>query len=255
MKFFSKPPSSSTQAIPESADIPQHIAVIMDGNGRWARKRFLPRVAGHKRGVDVVRDIVKQCAMMNVKFLTLFAFSSENWRRPDDEVSFLMGLFMDALKRVVVKLHDNNIRLILIGDRSPFSAELIAQIEASEQLTANNSGLTLTVAVNYGGRWDILQATNRMVKALSAKQDQFTEQDIAPYLSMHYAEEPDLFIRTGGEKRVSNFLLWQLAYTELYFTDTLWPDFDSKAFSAAIQSYQKRERRFGRTSEQLTVGS
>ena len=260
MKLFSKPSSSSTQSIPDSGDIPNHIAVIMDGNGRWARKRFLPRVAGHKRGVDIVRDLVKQCAIMNVKFLTLFAFSSENWRRPDEEVSFLMGLFMDALKREVVKLHDNNIRLILIGDRSRFSAELVAQIEASEQLTANNTGLVLTIAANYGGRWDILQATNRMVAALpkkSAESDsvEYTEEDISPYLSMHYATEPDLFIRTGGEKRVSNFLLWQLAYTELYFTDTLWPDFDSKAFNAAIQSYQKRERRFGRTSEQLTVGN
>ena len=255
MKFFSKPLSSSTQTIPESGEIPNHIAVIMDGNGRWARKRFLPRVAGHKRGVDVVRDVVKQCAMMNVKFLTLFAFSSENWRRPDEEVSFLMGLFMDALKREVVKLHDNNIRLILIGDRSRFSAELIAQIESSEHLTANNTGLVLTVAANYGGRWDVLQATNRMVSALPQKAGQFDEEDLSPYLSMHYATEPDLFIRTGGEKRISNFLLWQLAYTELYFTDTLWPDFDSKAFSAAIQSYQKRERRFGRTSEQLTVGA
>lgn len=255
MKFFSKSSKSSTQAIPELAQIPQHIAVIMDGNGRWARKRFLPRVAGHKRGVEIVRDLVKQCAQMDVKFLTLFAFSSENWRRPDDEVSFLMGLFMDALKREVVKLHDNNIRLILIGDRSRFNAELVAQIEASEQLTANNTGLTLTIAANYGGRWDILQATNRMVKALPNQSDIFTEEDIAPYLSMHYAPEPDLFIRTGGEKRVSNFLLWQLAYTELYFTDTLWPDFDSKAFNAALISYQQRERRFGRTSEQLTSGN
>ncbi|WP_020168443.1 MULTISPECIES: isoprenyl transferase [Methylotenera] len=252
MQFFSKSLLSSTQTIPESGEIPNHIAVIMDGNGRWARKRFLPRVAGHKRGVDVVRDVVKQCAMMNVKFLTLFAFSSENWRRPDDEVSFLMGLFMDALKREVVKLHDNNIRLILIGDRSRFSAELIAQIEASEQLTANNTGLILTIAANYGGRWDILQATNHMVSELPQKAGQFDEEDLSPYLSMHYATEPDLFIRTGGEKRVSNFLLWQLAYTELYFTDTLWPDFDAKAFNAAIQFYQQRERRFGRTSEQLT---
>lgn len=254
MKFFSKP-SSSTQAIPAAAEIPQHIAVIMDGNGRWARKRFLPRVAGHKRGVEIVRDLVKQCALMDVKFLTLFAFSSENWRRPDDEVSFLMGLFMDALQREVVKLHDNNIRLILIGDRSRFNADLIAQIEASEQLTADNTGLTLTIAANYGGRWDILQATNRMVKALAQKPDAFTEDDISAYLSMHYASEPDLFIRTGGEKRVSNFLLWQLAYTEFYFTDTLWPDFDAKAFTVAIGSYQQRERRFGRTSEQLTTGN
>ena len=244
--------TSSTQTIPALAEIPQHIAVIMDGNGRWARKRFLPRVAGHKRGVETVRDLVKQCAKLNVKFLTLFAFSSENWRRPDDEVSFLMGLFMDALKREVVKLHENNIRLILIGDRSRFNDELVKQIEASEQLTEKNTGLTLTIAANYGGRWDILQATNRMIAANPNKVGGYTEDDLTPYLAMHYATEPDLFIRTGGEKRVSNFLLWQLAYTEFYFTDTLWPDFDDEAFQAAIASYQQRERRFGRTSEQLS---
>ena len=242
--------SSSTQTIPESGEVPNHIAVIMDGNGRWARKRFLPRVAGHKRGVETVRDLVKQCAKLKVKYLTLFAFSSENWRRPEDEVSFLMGLFMDALKREVTKLHENNIRLILIGDRSKFDTELVAQIKAAEKLTVKNTGLTLTIAANYGGRWDILNATNVMVKKAPNKFD-FTEQDLTPHLAMHYASEPDLFIRTGGEKRVSNFLLWQLAYTEFYFTDTLWPDFDTKAFQLAIQSYQQRERRFGRTSEQL----
>ena len=242
--------SSSTQTIPDSGEIPNHIAVIMDGNGRWARKRFLPRVAGHKRGVETVRDLVKQCAKLNVKYLTLFAFSSENWRRPEDEVSFLMGLFMDALKREVTKLHENNIRLILIGDRSKFNAELVAQIKAAEKLTAKNTGLTLTIAANYGGRWDILNAANQMIKKTPNITD-FTEEDLSPHLAMHYASEPDLFIRTGGEKRVSNFLLWQLAYTEFYFTDTLWPDFDDKAFQLAIQSYQQRERRFGRTSEQL----
>jgi undecaprenyl diphosphate synthase len=242
--------SSSTQSIPVSGDVPNHIAVIMDGNGRWARKRFLPRVAGHKRGVETVRDLVKQCAMLNVKYLTLFAFSSENWRRPEDEVSFLMGLFMDSLQREVTKLHENNIRLILIGDRSKFTKELIAQIKQAEQLTAKNTGLSLTIAANYGGRWDILNATNQMVSKNPNKTD-FTEEDLTPHLAMHYAAEPDLFIRTGGEKRVSNFLLWQLAYTEFYFTDTLWPDFDDKAFQLAIQSYQQRERRFGRTSEQL----
>ena len=244
--------TSSTQTIPALAEIPQHIAVIMDGNGRWARKRFLPRVAGHKRGVETVRDLVKQCAKLNVKFLTLFAFSSENWRRPDDEVSFLMGLFMDALKREVVKLHENNIRLILIGDRSRFNDELVKQVEASELLTEKNTGLTLTIAANYGGRWDILQATNRMIAANPNKEGGYSEDDLTPYFAMHYATEPDLFIRTGGEKRVSNFLLWQLAYTEFYFTDTLWPDFDDEAFQAAIASYQQRERRFGRTSEQLS---
>lgn len=245
--------SSSTQDIPLTGDVPTHIAVIMDGNGRWARKRFLPRVAGHKRGVETVRTLVKKCATLNVKYLTLFAFSSENWRRPDDEVTFLMGLFMDALKREVQKLHENNIRLILIGDRSKFSDALNEQINASEQLTAANTGLTLTIAANYGGRWDILQAVNRMQLASPNIAGQLKEEDINQYLSMHYAPEPDLFIRTGGEKRISNFLLWQLAYTELYFTDILWPDFDDKAIEDAIKSYQQRERRFGRTSEQLKI--
>lgn len=245
--------SSSTQDIPLTGDVPAHIAVIMDGNGRWARKRFLPRVAGHKRGVETVRTLVKKCATLNVKYLTLFAFSSENWRRPDDEVTFLMGLFMDALKREVQKLHENNIRLILIGDRSKFSDALNEQINASEQLTAGNTGLTLTIAANYGGRWDIMQAVNRMQLGSPNIAGQLKEEDINQYLSMHYAPEPDLFIRTGGEKRISNFLLWQLAYTELYFTDILWPDFDDKAIEDAIKSYQQRERRFGRTSEQLKV--
>ena len=248
MKHF----SSATQSVPVTAEIPQHIAVIMDGNGRWARKRFLPRVAGHKVGVDTVRDLVKYCINLKVDYLTLFAFSSENWRRPSEEVSFLMGLFMDALKREVVKLHQNNIKLLLIGDRSRFDAALIAKIEESEQLTANNTGLALTIAANYGGRWDVLQAVNKMQLAAPELAGNFTEAHLTPYLSMHYAPEPDLFIRTGGEKRISNFLLWQLAYTEFYFTDTLWPDFNEEAFKLAIHSYQQRERRFGRTSEQLS---
>ena len=244
--------TSSTKSIPNATNIPRHIAVIMDGNGRWAKKRFLPRIAGHKRGVEVVRDMVKQCASLGVEYLTLFAFSSENWRRPPEEVSFLMGLFMEALSQEVSKLNQNNIRLIMIGDRSRFDAALCARIEAAEKLTAANTGLTLTIAANYGGRWDLLQAMNRMQQAQPELAGKFDEQDIAPYLSMHYAPEPDLFIRTGGEQRISNFLLWQLAYSELYFTDTLWPDFDNAAFNLAIQSYQQRERRFGRTSEQLT---
>lgn len=248
--------SSSTQSIPASGDIPNHIAVIMDGNGRWARKRFLPRVAGHKRGVTIVRDLVKLCATQNVKYLTLFAFSSENWRRPEDEVSFLMGLFMDALKREVTKLNQNNIQLKLIGDRSRFNEALVKQINESEALTANNTGLVLTIAANYGGRWDILQATNKLleerINSLAISKEPFLEADLTAHLAMHYAPEPDLFIRTGGEKRISNFLLWQLAYTEFYFTDTLWPDFNAEAFKAAISSYQARERRFGRTSEQLS---
>ena len=248
MAFF----SSATEIIPVIAEIPKHIAVIMDGNGRWARKRFLPRVAGHKRGVETVRELVKHCVSLNVEYLTLFAFSSENWRRPREEVSFLMGLFMHSLKREVVKLHKNNIRLIMIGDRSRFDADLIAQIEAAEQLTANNSGLVLTIAANYGGRWDMLQAVNKMQLTQPEYIGAYQEEHLTPYLSMSYAPEPDLFIRTGGESRISNFLLWQLAYTELYFTDTLWPDFNEEALNLAIKSYQKRERRFGRTSEQLS---
>ena len=247
MGFF----SSATQEIPVAAEIPKHIAVIMDGNGRWARKRFLPRIAGHKRGVETVRELVKSCVSMKVEYLTLFAFSSENWRRPAEEVSFLMGLFMEALKREVIKLHQNNVKLIMIGDRSKFDAALIDQITASEQLTENNTGLTLSIAANYGGRWDVLQAVNKMQAHLPQLNGNYREDHLTPYLSMSYAPEPDLFIRTGGEKRISNFLLWQLAYSELYFTDTLWPDFDQTAFHLAIQSYRQRERRFGRTSEQL----
>ncbi|MEE9330735.1 MAG: isoprenyl transferase [Methylophilaceae bacterium] len=243
--------SSATKVIPQLDALPRHVAVIMDGNGRWARKRYLPRVAGHKRGVEIVRDLVKECAQLNIKYLTLFAFSSENWRRPKEEVSFLMGLFLEVLKREVAKLHENNIRLILIGDRSGFTADLIEQIEASEKMTEENTGLTLTIAANYGGRWDVLQATNQMVAANEKNTSNFSEDDLAPFLSMHYAPEPDLFIRTGGEKRISNFLLWQLAYTELYFTDILWPDFDKECFNVALTSYQQRERRFGRTSEQV----
>ena len=223
----------------------------MDGNGRWAKKRMLPRIAGHKRGVEVVRDMVKQCATLGVEYLTLFAFSSENWRRPADEVSFLMGLFMEALKKEVIKLHDNNIRLVLIGDRSRFDEALCASISDAETVTRSNTGLVLTIAANYGGRWDMMQAMNNMLRAQPELAGNFNEQDIEPYLSMHYAPEPDLFIRTGGEQRISNFLLWQLAYSELYFTDTLWPDFNEKALQSAIKSYQQRERRFGRTSEQL----
>ena len=248
MAFF----SSSTKTIPVVAEIPKHIAVIMDGNGRWARKRFLPRIAGHARGAEMVRDLVKCCSDIKVEYLTLFAFSTENWRRPAEEVSFLMGLFMSALKREVRNMNQNNVKLIVIGDRSRFNADLIAQIEEAEQLTANNSGLVLSIAANYGGRWDMLQAVNKMQLTQPEYIGAYQEEHLTPYLSMNYAPEPDLFIRTGGESRVSNFLLWQLAYSELYFTDTLWPDFNEEALNLAIQSYQKCERRFGRTSEQLS---
>ena len=240
--------SSSTKTIPTATVVPKHIAVIMDGNGRWAKKRFLPRIAGHKIGVDRVRDLVKTSAKLGVEHLTLFAFSSENWRRPADEVSFLMGLFAEALTRESKKLHENNIQLKIIGDTTKFEPNLQKMIADAEALTAANSGLVLTIATNYGGRWDILQAANKV----AATKAEITEESLNQYLSMYYAPEPDLFIRTGGEERISNFLLWQLAYTEFYFTETLWPEFDDAAFSLALHSYQQRERRFGRTSEQLT---
>jgi undecaprenyl diphosphate synthase len=243
---------SSTRTIPDIATVPRHIAIIMDGNGRWAKQRFLPRVAGHQRGVETVREVVKTCRILGVDYLTLFAFSSENWRRPADEVSFLMQLFLKMLEREVGNLHKNNVRLKIIGDLERFDEQIRKYILEAEQLTANNEGLTLTIAANYGGRWDIMQAVQALWKAHPERAATFTEEDLQPFLTMHYAPEPDLFIRTGGEQRVSNFLLWQLAYTELYFTDTLWPAFDRKALEAAIQSYQKRERRFGRTSEQLS---
>jgi len=242
---------SSTEAIPATGDVPRHVAIIMDGNGRWAKKRLLPRIAGHKRGVESVREMVKACIERRIPYLTLFAFSSENWRRPADEVSFLMGLFMRALKDEVSKLDRNGVRLRVVGDLSRFEPRLVELISRGEAQTAANDRLTLTIAANYGGRWDILRAVERLLAAQPSLRDAFTEADLAEYLAMSYAPEPDLFIRTGGEQRVSNFLLWQLAYSELYFTDTLWPDFDAAALDAAIASYRSRERRFGRTSEQL----
>jgi undecaprenyl diphosphate synthase len=244
--------ASSTQSIPESGDVPRHVAIIMDGNGRWAKKRFLPRVAGHRKGVEAVREVVKACASNGVEYLTLFAFSSENWRRPAEEVSFLMQLFLRSLEQEVGKLHDNDIRFKVAGDLSPFDSRIVELIRRGEELTAANTRLTLTVAANYGGRWDILQAANRCREADPSAP--ITEERLAQFLSMAYAPEPDLFIRTGGEQRVSNFLLWQLAYTELYFTETLWPDFGAAALEAAFASYRRRERRFGRTSEQLAAG-
>ncbi len=242
---------SSTRIIPEAPAVPRHIAVIMDGNGRWAKQRFMPRVMGHQRGVEALREAVKACRDLGVGYLTVFAFSSENWRRPADEVSFLMSLFLKMLEREVATMHKNNIRLKIIGDRSRFDGKLRQTMQDAEQITANNSGLTLTVAANYGGRWDVMHAVQAMLKDHPQLVQTFGEEDLQPYLSMSDAPEPDLFIRTGGEQRVSNFMLWQLAYTELYFTDTLWPAFDRSELEKAIASYQKRERRFGRTSEQL----
>ena len=245
---------SSTQLVPEVSCIPQHVAVIMDGNGRWATQRHLPRMAGHERGVAALRRVVEASVKLGIQALTVFAFSSENWRRPEDEVSFLMTLFLKALRREVRELDANKIQLRVIGDLSGLSMRLRKAVEEAEEITAANNRMVLTVAVNYGGRWDVLNATN---KALAASPDicslrvPMTEDDLRPYLALSNLPEPDLFIRTGGEQRMSNFMLWQLAYTELYFTDLLWPDFDADCLQAAVLSYQARERRFGRTSGQL----
>ncbi|MEO8936026.1 MAG: polyprenyl diphosphate synthase [Burkholderiaceae bacterium] len=246
--------ASSTQTIPESGDVPRHVAIIMDGNGRWATSRHLPRAAGHSRGVDRVEEIVEACIVRGITHLTLFAFSSENWRRPADEVSLLMRLFIGTLERQVARLHTNGIRLQIIGDLTHIEPRLRALIDVAHRKTVDNHRLTLTIAFNYGGRADILDAFRKMVMArpeLAADPSQISEASLAPYLAMHDAPEPDLFIRTGGEQRISNFLLWQLAYTELYFTDVYWPSFDAKELDRAIASYRTRERRFGRTSAQV----
>jgi undecaprenyl diphosphate synthase len=249
---------SSTRDIPEPRSGPRHVAIIMDGNGRWAKQRLLPRVAGHRKGVEAVRGIVRACLERRVEFLTLFAFSSENWRRPAEEVSILMDLFLRALEQEVIKLDENGIRFKVVGDMSPFDPRIRELIAVGEAQTGGNSRLTLTVAANYGGRWDVAQAARRYF-ALNPDvlhdDSGLRPEAIEPFLAMAYAPEPDLFIRTGGEQRISNFLLWQLAYTELYFTDMLWPDFDQGALDTAIAWYQQRERRFGRTSEQVQAAS
>ena len=245
---------SSTKGIPHTSHVPVHVAIIMDGNGRWATKRLLPRSAGHARGVQSVRNIVEACGLTGVRYLTLFAFSSENWRRPAEEVSLLMRLFMQALEKEVNKLRDQGVRLRVVGDVSHFDQALQDRIRDAESRTAHNDKLNLTIAANYGGRWDILQATRKMLQFhpdLARDPAQITEDVLSEHLSMSWAPEPDLFIRTGGEQRISNFLIWQLAYTELYFTDCFWPDFDKHELQKSFDWYRMRERRFGRTSEQL----
>jgi undecaprenyl diphosphate synthase len=245
---------STTQSVPATQDVPRHVAIIMDGNGRWATTRRLPRVAGHTKGVEAVRATVEACVVRGVEYLTLFAFSSENWRRPPDEVSLLMRLFIAALQREIAQLRANGIRLRIVGDVSAFEPRLQTLINQAQTRTAGNSRLTLTVCANYGGRWDLLQAMRRMLTehpSLAADPDRIREEDLTPYLAMSYAPEPDLFIRTGGEQRISNFLLWQLAYTELYFTEAFWPDFGAAELDRAFASFRARERRFGRTSAQV----
>ena len=242
---------SSTRSVPEAAQVPRHIAIIMDGNGRWARKRLMPRVAGHAKGVDSLREVIRTSLDRGVEYLTVFAFSSENWRRPKDEVSFLMQLFVKSLKAEIERIHRNNIRLRVVGDLAPFDKALVDLIRDGETLTAGNTKMNLTICANYGGRWDIMQAVDKMIAAGGAHEGGYAEDDLAPHLALSFSPEPDLFIRTGGETRISNFMLWQLAYSELYFTDKLWPEFGEAELDAAIASYQGRERRFGRTSEQI----
>lgn len=233
----------------------KHICIIMDGNGRWAKKRLMPRFAGHKAGLSSLRKIVSTSVEEDIKVLTIFAFSSENWRRPEKEVSLLMDLFATALTREVKKLHENNIQLRVIGDLSAFSDKLNTLISEAIALTKNNSGLILNIAANYGGRWDIIQATRQVAQQVQKgllSPEEITEGTLEAFLSLKDLPEPDLFIRTGGEKRISNFILWQLAYCEFYFTDVLWPDFNKKNFLQAIESFFSRQRRFGRTGDQLT---
>ncbi len=235
---------------------PQHIAIIMDGNGRWARARNLPRIAGHKKGLGVLREVVKTCVNAGVPYVTAFAFSSENWRRPGKEVRFLVELFATALVREVNRLHKNNIRFRMLGEPDRFGSKVTRLIQDAEQLTAANTACTLSIAANYGGRWDITQACRRIARQVEsgalapADIDQHRVQDC---LASRELPDPDLFIRTGGEQRISNFMLWQLAYSELYFTDVLWPEFDQAALKQAMAWYAGRQRRFGQTGEQLNA--
>jgi undecaprenyl diphosphate synthase len=238
------------------ADSPQHVAIIMDGNGRWARSRGLPRPAGHRSSIKVVRKVVEECAQRNVEYLTLFAFSSENWRRPPDEVGMLMNLFLDALEREVADLHRNGVRLRFLGNRDLLGTSLAKRMVDAESLTEANTGLVLMVALAYGGRWDITQACRSLAADVAAgklRASDISEAHIAARLALAGIPDPDLLIRTGGERRISNFLLWNLAYTEMYFSDVLWPEFGSSNLDAAFEFFAQRERRFGKTSAQLAA--
>ncbi|MGB5396397.1 MAG: isoprenyl transferase [Gammaproteobacteria bacterium] len=233
---------------------PRHIAVVMDGNGRWATKRLLPRTAGHKAGVNATRAMVENCVRHGIEALTIFAFSSENWKRPEKEVDSLMSLFVKTLASEIKKLHKQNVRVLFIGDRARFNSKLQSGIAEAEALTANNTGLALNIAANYGGRWDIVNACRQLVKKISNGEigaDDIDEKSFAAQLSLSHLPAPDLFIRTGGEQRISNFLLWQSAYSEFYFSQALWPDFDEAELIRALEEYASRQRRFGKTSQQL----
>ena len=239
-----------------ASTLPRHIAIIMDGNGRWAKKRLLPRFAGHKAGVDTVRQVVKACVEKKIEVVTLFAFSSENWRRPQQEVGYLMDLFVSALERESKKLHEQNIKLCFIGDRSRFDEKLRQYMNEAEQLTASNTGLTLVIAANYGGQWDICEAMRHLALDIQKGDltiDQLTPERLESKLATANLPPPDLLIRTSGEQRISNFLLWQIAYSEIYFTDVFWPDFNAAELDKALLFYTNRERRFGYTGDQLKV--
>lgn len=236
--------------------IPKHIAVVMDGNGRWAKKRLMPRKAGHKAGAKAVRTLIECCVKKHIKALTLFAFSSENWKRPADEVEALLGLFIQHLQSEIPLFKKHNIKFQVIGDLSKFSTELKAQIKFTEQETADNTGLVLTIAASYGGRWDICNSAKILASKIQANEisvEDIDESLFEQQLCLSDLPEPDLFIRTSGEYRISNFLLWQLSYTELYFTETLWPDFGEHAFEEALAWFEKRHRRFGKTADQLAI--
>lgn len=236
--------------------LPRHIAIIMDGNGRWAKHRFMPRVMGHRAGVEAARQTVQACIKHKIEVLTLFAFSSENWRRPLQEVNFLMDLFLNGLDKEITLLHKNNVHVRFIGERSQFNIKLFNKMQQAEVLTANNSGLKLLIAIDYGGRWDMCEATKKIARAI--ENNEITSTDVTPELiasKLSFADlpDPDLFIRTSGELRISNFMLWQLAYAELYFTKVYWPDFNEQELVKALDHYANRERRFGKSSEQLTA--
>jgi undecaprenyl diphosphate synthase len=249
-------PKDAAEVASDERLLPRHVAIIMDGNGRWATRRRAPRFAGHRAGVNAVREVVSICAEKGIDVLTLFAFSSENWQRPAEEVGLLMNLFMSALQQEMRKLHENNIRLSVIGDRSAFSRELRKLIGEAELLMRGNTGLELVIAANYGGRWDLTEATRAIAQRVADGEldpADIDEDMLSRYVCSGSLPEPDLFIRTGGEKRISNFLLWHLAYTELVFTDALWPDFDRQALDSALASYASRQRRYGRTGEQIAA--
>lgn len=249
--------SKMQKNIQTEAKLPKHVAIIMDGNGRWATQRHLPRVAGHQQGAESVRAIVGECSKKGIAYLTLYTFSSENWNRPSTEIDFLMSLFLRSLRNETQTLHKNNIRLKIIGNKSDFSTELQQAMQEAEALTENNSGLQVNLALSYGGRWDIVQTTQKLCERVlngELKPQDITEKLMSETISLNDCPEPDLLIRTSGEYRISNFLIWQIAYTELYFTETHWPDFREAEFEKALNDFAQRHRRFGYTPEQTPNG-